>query len=153
MISHPQAHTSATISQFLGLVRVGMLLRHVSVAPFPLALSVAAYNRLAKTGPELRTCLYVCDVDGLAGSVVGSRNLHLGTRETLSLFLVVQLIDHLIGAIEQHIFAAYAHAPVGTILGALALVHHGSMSAEQCALLIHDFAGIRLGLLSCQAYC
>ena len=89
MISHPQAHMSATISQFLGLVRVGMLLRHVSVAPFPLALSVAAYNRLAKTGPELRTCLYVCDVDGLAGSVVGSRNLHLGTRETLSLFLVV----------------------------------------------------------------
>lgn len=45
---HPQTHTNATMSQLLALVRAGILLRRVSVAPFPLAPSVETYNRLAE---------------------------------------------------------------------------------------------------------
>jgi hypothetical protein len=56
IITHPQAHISATTTQLLRLVRVGIFPRHVSsVAPFPLAPSVEAYNRLANKLPETRT--------------------------------------------------------------------------------------------------
>jgi hypothetical protein len=102
----------------------------------------------AQSAKELGARLDVGYVDGFTGSVVGSRNLNLGAGERLGFFLVVQPIDRFIGAIEQDKLAANAYAAVGAILGTLALVHHGRMSAQQGALLIHDFTRERLRLLA-----
>src|ERR1041385_4002807 len=73
------------------------------------------------------------DVKRFRRSVVGAGNRHFGPSERLRLFLIVELVRHLLCRVEQNVLAADAYAPLRARLCIFALLDHILMSTEQRA--------------------